>query len=61
MIGTLQDCIKDEFTDKVKKSWLKLFNLLVYHMIEGMNQAQKEGDKRSEMEDAASPVASEYE
>jgi len=41
LIGQLQDGMGSEFTEKVKKSWLKLFGLIVIQMKIGMNQADE--------------------
>ena len=45
MIGTLQDGLKEEFNEKVKKSWLKLFGIIVFQMKIGMKQAENEMNK----------------
>lgn len=45
LIGTLQDGLKEEFTEKVKKSWLKLFSILVTQMKIGMRQAEADDTK----------------
>ena len=48
LIGTLEDSLKNEFTGKVKKSWLKLFGIIVFNMKIGMRQAQEESMKNTE-------------
>lgn len=40
-MGQLQDSMGVEYTDKVKKSWLKLLSLLVVQMKIGMKQAEE--------------------
>jgi len=51
LIGQLQDGMGSEFTEKVKKSWLKLFGLIVIQMKIGMNQAD-ESEKGTKTNDA---------
>lgn len=42
MIGTLQDGLKEEFTPKVKKAWIKVFSVVEAQMKIGMRQAESE-------------------
>jgi hypothetical protein len=42
LISTLSDTLQQNFTEKVEKSWIKLFSIIEFHMIVGMDQAQLE-------------------
>lgn len=40
LISTLSDSLQQNFTDKVEKAWIKLFSIIEFHMVVGMDQAQ---------------------
>ncbi len=42
MIGTLEDGLKEEFKPKVKKTWIKVFEVVEAQMKIGMRQAESE-------------------
>lgn len=42
MIGTLGDGLKNEFTPKVKKAWIKVFGIVEAQMKIGMRQAEND-------------------
>lgn len=42
LIGTLEDGLKEEFKPKVKKTWIKVFEVVEAQMKIGMRQAESE-------------------
>jgi hypothetical protein len=42
LIGTLEDGLKENFTPKVKKAWIKVFGVVEAQMKIGMRQAESE-------------------
>lgn len=42
MIGTLQDGLKEQFSPKVKKAWIKVFGIVASHMKIGLKQCESE-------------------
>jgi hypothetical protein len=42
LIGTLEDGLKENFTPKVKKAWIKVFSVVEAQMKIGMRQAESE-------------------
>jgi hypothetical protein len=42
LIETLQDGLKEDFTPKTKKAWIKIFGVVESHMKVGMRKAESE-------------------
>lgn len=61
LISTLKDGLKEHFPDPVKYAWLRLFTLVKFHMVVGMNQAatqmkQQQPDTEKKIDESCSGV-----
>jgi len=42
LLSTLDDALRENYTEPVKKAWLKLFRFIEFHMKLGMSQAEND-------------------
>ena len=50
LIGTLQDGLKEKFTQNVKDSWIKMYAIVVAQMQIGMQQAEQDEQHKKDQE-----------